>query len=227
MLDIDSIVFLNKKYYYKNNIEDFDEAADIILSTLQGQFLREGGYTSAKMLYDELHARLDDFFFDNGGFDSQIELYDLTRYLFEKVKYKGHKFVFADNKHIRETEPDYPKTYLGLIGHWAKQQSSIMTRDEILERITCIGSTSPKASFSWMMLGTNQDPRDKVFLMYDEYCYVLTEACQIDDDFLALFGPGRNSHCGSGRKRQFWLNRKSHYPNSFISFILNSDQTTQ
>lgn len=42
-----------------------------------------------------------------------------------------------------------------------------------------------KATFSWMMLGTNQNPRDKVFLMYDEYCYVLTEACQIDDDFLA------------------------------------------
>ena len=186
MLDIDSIVILNKKYYHKNNIEDFDEAADIILSTLQSQFLREGGYTSAKMLYDELHARLDDFFFDNGGFDSQIELYDLAKYLFEKVKYKGHKFVFAENKHIWETEPDYPKTYLGLMSHWAKRQNGIMTRAEIMDRLIDLGSNSPASSFSALMSGSTQNTKEKVFLMYDEYRYVLTEDCHIDEDFLLI-----------------------------------------
>ena len=185
MLDTDNIIIMNDKYYHRGNIEDFDEAADIILSTIQSQFQREGGYTSAKMVYDELHIRLEDFFFDNGKFDSQIELYDLARYLFEKVKYKGFTFVFADNKHIWKEEPDYPKTYLGILSHWAKKQNSLMTRDEILERLVSIGSNSPQATFSWLMLAENQNPREKTFLMYDEYRYVLTEACHIDDAFLS------------------------------------------
>ena len=98
-LETENAVMMNDKYYHRQNIEDYDEAAEIILSTLQSQFQREGGYTSAKMLYDELHVRLEDFFFDNGRFDSQVEVYDLTRHFFETTKYKGYSFVFSDNKH--------------------------------------------------------------------------------------------------------------------------------
>lgn len=185
MLDTENAVLINDKYYYKGNIEDFDETAGIILATVQGQFLRNGGYTSAKMLYDELHVRLDDFFFDNGGFDSPLELYDLTKYLFEKVQYKGNAYLFADHKHIWEKEPSYPKSYLGILSNWAKQQNSIMTRDEMIEKLAAMGSASPSATFSSLMLHEKQNPSEKVFLMYDEYKYVLTEACHIDDAFIA------------------------------------------
>lgn len=185
MLDTENAVLMNDKYYHKNNIEDFEETADIILATVQNQFQRNAGYTSAKMLYDELHVRLEDFFFDNGGFDSPVELYDLTRHLFEKIKYKGNSYIFAENKHIWENEPNYIKTYLGILSNWAKQQNNIMTRDEMIEKLIAMGSTSPTATFSYLMINENQNPSEKMFLMYDEYRYVLTEACHIDESFIS------------------------------------------
>lgn len=115
MLDTERVVLINGKYYDKDNIEDFEEAAEIILATLQSQFLHYGGYTSAKMLYDELHMRLEDFFFNNGNFESSVEIYDITRHLLEKIKYKGNTYIFVDNKHIRERKPNYPKSYLGIL----------------------------------------------------------------------------------------------------------------
>lgn len=184
MLDTERVVLINGKYYDKDNIEDFEEAAEIILATLQSQFLRYGGYTSAKMLYDELHVRLEDFFFNNGGFESSVEIYDITRHLFEKIKHEGNAYIFADNKHIWEREPDYPKSYLGILSHWARQQHDIMTRNEMLEKLNAMGSTSPAATFSYLMLNEKQNPAEKTFLMYDVYRYVLTEACHIDDSFL-------------------------------------------
>ena len=184
-LETENAVMMNDKYYHRQNIEDYDEAAEIILSTLQSQFQREGGYTSAKMLYDELHVRLEDFFFDNGRFDSQVEIYDLARHFFETTKYKGYTFVFYDNKHIWEREPDYPKTYLGILSHWARMQKSIMTRAEMLERLVSMGVSAPQATFSWIMLGENQNPKEKLFMMFDEYRYVLTDSCGIDDDFIS------------------------------------------
>lgn len=185
ILTIKEIIIINDKYYHISSIEDFDNAAEIILDTIQAQFRKEQGYTSAKMLYNELHVRLEDFFFDNGSFDSQIEIYDIAKYLFEKTKYKGYYFVFADNKHIWESEPDYPKTYLGLLSHWAKLQNGIITRNEMLEYLERIGSNNPSVAFSWLMLDDNQNPKEKVFLMYDEYRFVLADVCGIEEAFLS------------------------------------------
>ena len=190
ILTIEEIILINEKYYHINSIEDFDDAADIILDTIQAQFRKEQGYTSAKMLYNELHIKLEDFFFDNGGFDSQIEIYDIAKYLFEKTNYKGFCFVFADNKHIWESEPDYPKTYLGLLSHWAKLQNGIITRNEMLEYLERIGSNNPSVAFSWLMLDDNQNPKEKVFLMYDEYRFVLADMCGIDEVFLSNIQSG-------------------------------------
>lgn len=185
ILTIEEIILINEKYYHISSIEDFDDAADVILDTIQAKFRKEQGYTSAKMLYNELHIKLEDFFFDNGGFDSQIEIYDIAKYLFEKTKYKGFGFVFADNKHIWESEPDYPKTYLGLLSHWAKLQNGIITRNEMLDCLEKIGSNNPSVAFSWLMLDDNQNPKEKVFLMYDEYRFVLADTCGIDEFFLS------------------------------------------
>ena len=182
----DKVILINDKYYHIDNIEDFDETADIILSVIQNLFREYGGYTSAKLLFDALKARLEDFFFDNNGeFESAVEIYDIARYLFEKTSYKGNSYVFYDNKHIWESEPDYPKTYLGIIGNWARQRNGLMSRDDMLECFSNIGSGSPSATFSWMMLNEGQNPKEKTFLMYDEYRFVLTEEVNIDETFLS------------------------------------------
>lgn len=73
-------IHIGNLYFHKDNIEDFDEAANIILESLKNQFSKFGGYTSAKLLYSDVHGRLDDFFFDNGSFESEREVYDFTRY---------------------------------------------------------------------------------------------------------------------------------------------------
>ena len=177
---------LGPLYFHKDNIEDFDEAADIILESLKKQFNKNGGYTSAKLLYSDVHGRLDDFFFNNGAFESEKEIYDLAQYLFSQVNYNGFKFVFAENKHIWESEPNYPKNYLNILANFARLQNSIATRDEMLTWLENMGSTSTAATFSNMMLSKSQNPSEKVFLMFDEYQYVLAEACNINGDFLAV-----------------------------------------
>lgn len=169
------------KYYHINNISDYSEMADILLETLQKQFLYGGGYTSAKQLYEDVKVRLDDFFFYNDGFESRAEVYDIAKSLFEKTGYKNNKFVFYNNMHIWESEPNYPKDHLGLIYHWAKMNNGIISRDEIIERLEAIGCGNPAASFSNIIFGNGAN----VLWQYSEYKFVLSEAVKVNAEFLS------------------------------------------
>ncbi len=186
ILDVENkAAYINEKYYHIDNIEDLAELSEIMFAGMQELFQRHGGYTSSKLLFEALRMRLEDFFFDNNGrFESEIEVYELARYLFEKVNYKGQHYIFSDRKHVWAEEPDYPKSYLGILSNWARQQNGIASRDEMLEWLEFIGAGSPQATFSFMMRRDGQNSKERLFLMYDEYDFVLTEKVNINDDFL-------------------------------------------
>lgn len=175
------IVLVLKRYYHQDNISDYYEMADILLEVISRQFSQNGDYTSARQLYIEARPRLDDFFFYNNAFDSRQEVYDLALHLFEREKYKGKSFIFMNNTHIWKEEPDYPKDYHGLMIKYAREHGNTFSREEAVSYFEQIGSTTPSATFSSVIFNTG----NKSFLQYDENQFVLTEAVEINDYFLA------------------------------------------
>lgn len=174
-------VLILKKYYHRDNISDYQEMADILLEVINKQFSQNGNYTSAQQLYNEARPRLDDFFFYNNAFDSRQEVYDLAAHLFDQEKYKGNSFIFMNNMHIWKEEPDYPKDYHGLLIKYAREHGNTFSREDALSYFDQIGSTTPAATFSNVIFNTGS----KSFLQYAENQFVLTEAIQINDYFLA------------------------------------------
>lgn len=174
-------VLIMKKYYHRDNISDYQEMSDILYEVISKQFSQNGNYTSAQQLYNEARPRLDDFFFYNNAFDSRQEVYDLAVHLFEQEKYKGSSFIFMNNMHIWKEEPDYPKDYHGLMIKYAREHGNTFSREDAISCFEQIGSTTPAATFSNMIFNTGS----KSFLQYAENQFVLTEAIQINDFFLA------------------------------------------
>lgn len=173
-------VLVLKKYYHPNSISDYQEMADVLLEVISKQFAQNGNYTSAQLLYNEARPRLDDFFFYNNAFDSRQEVYDLAVHLFEQEKYKGNSFIFLNNMHIWKEEPDYPKDYHGLLIKYGREHGNVFSREEAMAYFLQIGSQSPSATFSNVLFTTGS----RSFLQYAENQFVLTEAVQINENFL-------------------------------------------
>lgn len=164
-----------KKYYHKDQIELFDEMAQILASSLDKQFAKNDGYSSAKQLYIEARGRLDDFFFYNNSFDSQTEVYDLAKHLFQKEQVNGLCYIFYSNTHIWKQEPSYPKEYSGLLIDYARKHNGVFSRYEAEDYLESIGSASPAQTVSNVIMNTGSQR----FLQYDENQFVLDEALSV------------------------------------------------
>lgn len=166
-------VFVNNRYYHKENIFDYDAMADVLLQILTRQFDNNGGFTSALLLYKEAHMRLSDFFFNNGGsFDSEKEVFDLAKQVFSVDHYKGHNFVFVRGMYIWEKEPGYTKDATGLLLKFGRDNGGTFNKESALEFLKFIGSDNPSGLFSNITLYQNQD---KIFLQYGPYDFILKE----------------------------------------------------
>lgn len=140
-------IYINGKYYHKDNICDFDEMADILLEILQKQFKSGNGFTSSAKLFSEASIKLEDFFFDNNGsFESEKEVYDLARHLFEVAQYKGNTFIFTKGMYIWEKDLGYSKDASGLLVKFAEEKGSAFNKDEAMEYLSSF-SENPRALF--------------------------------------------------------------------------------
>lgn len=166
-------VYVNNKYYHKDNIFDYDAMADVLLQILTRQFDKNGGFTSSSLLYQEAHARLSNFFFNNDGcFDSEKEVFGLAKHVFSVDHYKGRCFVFVRGMYIWEKEPDYTKDATGLLLKFGRDNGGIFNKESALEFLKSIGSDNPSGLFSNITLYQNQD---KIFLQYGPYDFILKE----------------------------------------------------
>lgn len=166
-------VYVNNKYYHKDNIFDYDAMADVLLQILTRQFDKNGGFTSSSLLYQEAHARLSNFFFNNDGcFDTEKEVFDLAKQVFSVDHYRGRNFVFVQGKYIWEKEPDYTKDATGLLLKFGRDNGGIFNKESALEFLKSIGSDNPGGLFSNITLYRNQD---KIFLQYGPYDFILKE----------------------------------------------------
>lgn len=179
-LKADNYICAAGKYYQTNHIEQFDEMAKALSNVLTKQFNKYDGYTSAKQLYIESKNKLDDFFFYNNSFDSKAEVYDLAKYLFEKIHYEGKSYIFYNNTHIWEKEPPYPKDYSGLLIKLGRNNNGVFSRWGAEEYLDWIGSASPAQTVSNIINNTGK----MLFLQYSENQFVLDESLQISKSIL-------------------------------------------
>ena len=170
------------KCFHRENIEDFDSMADILLGILSHQFNAYGGYTSDVQLYKEAQSKLDDFFFYNGAFDSRAEVYDLAMALFDKIGYKNHYFVFRDRRHIWKVKPDYSMDFGGLLIKYGREHGNTFSREEAISHFEFHGSGTPAQTLSLIL---NRSGRNN-FLQYSENRFVLAEAMNVSEQFLDL-----------------------------------------
>ncbi len=167
--------------YVKDSIEDLDEAADILLKTLKELFNRNSGYTSAHELYKSVQAQLDDFFYDNDAFESESEIYQLAAYLFDQAGYKNTHFIFRNNLHIWEREPDYPMGDNGLLILWARENQGILTSYNAYENYKRRGVNEGSLSATFAL---SMDKVFDKFWMVEDGTYLLKEKISITPDFL-------------------------------------------
>lgn len=171
------IEIAREKYIHRDNIVDLDEAAECLLNILQMHFRQFDGYTNCRLLFDAVRIELPLFINDN-ALEDEVKIYAITKHLFSKECFGGYRFVFYNNIHIWEKEPDYPKSIRGLLMHRARLNGGIITRLEsemFLEKIK-------------MRLGNFQQAiqseNDSTFYQYAPGEYVLSEALSIDKDWL-------------------------------------------
>jgi hypothetical protein len=167
-------VKVRDNYIHKNNICDLDGATTVILNALQSMFGKHGGHCTYTMLFIAVRARLEDFFFDN-GFDSALEIFDLAAHLFGKEDLDGNHFIFYNSTHIWETEPNYPKSYVGLFIKWARENDGIISREQCKANLEMIGASSIDANFS-----NTYNACKHFFWQFESYKFVLAEIIYID-----------------------------------------------
>jgi hypothetical protein len=181
VLESNCYVCILGKFYHTDSISDYHEMADVLLEVILRQFSTQGDYTSAKILYDEVRPKLDDFFFYNNAFDSRQEIYDFACHLFAKEKINGYEFIFADRTHIWKEEPDYTKNYCGLLIKYAREHGNVFSRDEASDYFEQIGSSTAYTTLSNTLLYIGSE----LFLQYADNQFVLAEALNVDDEFLS------------------------------------------
>lgn len=167
--------------YVKDSIADLDDAAEILLKALQELFNRNGGYTSAHELFKSVQAQLDDFFYDNGAFESESEVYQLASYLFEQTGYKNHHFIFRQGIHIWEQEPDYPMGDQGLLILWARENQGVLTTSCAHENFKRRGVNDNSLSSTFAL---SMNKVFEQFWMVKDGIYLLKEKIHLTSDFL-------------------------------------------
>jgi hypothetical protein len=165
------------QYIHRDSIIGIDNAAEIILTTLKKLFIKNSGYVSIYQLFSALRPDLDVFMFDN-DIETHEQIYAITAYLFSKEKYKGNSFIFHMRMHIWQKEPDYPRSYAGLIVKWAKERQNLVNRKICIEKLRNIGAANPSTAFS-VAVRENKE----LFWQYKPYEYLLSEAVHVDENW--------------------------------------------
>lgn len=163
-------------FIHKNVIVDIDEAAETLLRILQTQFIQFDGYSNYRLLFDAARINLSLFMNDN-AFEDDVTIYYLTKHLFSKERFGGHRFAFYGNEHIWEKEPDYPKSIKGLLIHQARLAGGKITRSECeiyLDKINM-----GRSNFNQAVLRTG----DSTFYQYEAGTYLLSEMMNIDTEW--------------------------------------------
>lgn len=176
------VIDINDRLYVKETIALFEETADLLEHALSGLFDENGGYTSAHELYQTVQFDLDDFFYENDAFESEREVFDIAAYLFCKLGYKGHHYIFRGNMHIWRETPDYAMADCGLLIHWARLNGGVLTRQIGYDNLERRGA--PETGRSAIFTLAMQKAKDKFWVLNSDE-FLLKEDMDISAEFIS------------------------------------------
>lgn len=170
------IIEMNRRLYHEEALVDFEEGADTLEAVLDKLLKKNDGIATAKNLYEYARSEMAMFFNDN-GITGQQSVYDLARYLFEKLKYHGKHYVFKSNMYI--SLPEFSAdSVIDIVSKYAREKGTTVTYDELVHYLDGLGSNTGN------LRGLMRIDKEPVFLIYAENEYLLAELMHIDADFL-------------------------------------------
>ena len=170
------IIEMNKRLYHEKALVDLEEGADALEAVLDKLLKRNNGIATAKSLYEYACSEMAMFFNDNDITDQQ-SVYDLARYLFEKLKYHGKWYIFKSNAYI--SLPDVSAdSVIDIIRKYAKEKGATVRFKEIESYLIGLGLNTGSLRTSMRI------DKEPVFLVYAENEYLLAELLHIDAAFL-------------------------------------------
>lgn len=174
------VVCLADGCYSARHIVMLEEAGATIGRALDMLFDAGGGYTSAHELFKAVREGLDDFFYENGDFETEREVYDLAVYFFEKRRLNGRTYLFYNNTHIWRERPDYDTSDFGLLIHWARLNDGVMTKEYGYEKLAQRGATTQVASAFSQAIAKAMDR----FWVVEDDVYLLKEGHEVSQEIL-------------------------------------------
>ena len=170
------IIEMNKRLYHEEALVDLEEGADALEAVLDKLLKRNNGIATAKSLYEYACSEMAMFFNDNDIADQQ-SVYDLARYLFEKLNYHGKRYIFKSNNYI--SLPDVSAdSVIDIVRKYAKDKGSTVGFKEIENYLIGLGLNTGSLRASMRI------DKEPVFLIYAENEYLLAELLHIDAAFL-------------------------------------------
>lgn len=166
---------LSGKLLHENALVDWEEARDALTATVEKLLSRNGGYISASQLFEFVHADLQMFLNDNDLDDSK-SVFDLARFLFEKVHYQGLHLHFQGS-HISRTETAVSSN-LDLFRNYAREQGGVFREEELEDYLQRVGVKTGNLR-TQMQLHTAP-----IFLLYAEHTLMLVESMRVDTAWL-------------------------------------------
>ena len=179
------IIEMNRRLYHEDALVDFEEGADTLEVVLDKLLKKNDGIATAKHLYEYACSEKAMFFNENNIADQQ-SVYDLARYLFEKLKYHGKWYVFRSNIYISLPEVSADSN-IGLIQKYAREKGTTVTFKEMESYLGGLGLNTGN------LRGVMRIDKEPVFFIYAENEYLLADLMHIDATFL------KTVHCALRR----------------------------
>lgn len=170
-----NIVEIKNGFIHRECIIDLDKTAEIILEMLKKQFHQFNGYTNSHILFEAAKSDIS-WFMNKNNFTDELSVYAIAKHLFSKEKYHNNCFVFAENLHVWEYEPHYPKNIDGILINLARKNGGKITR-KACESLLIKLKLSVNHIISFI-----HNTNDSTFYFYNEDVYILSEYLALDEN---------------------------------------------
>ena len=169
------IMELDHRFYHDEAFVDFEEASDKIEDILDKLLKKNNGIATAAQLYEYAKSDLSMFLNEN-AISGQQAIYDLARYLFEKLDYHGKRYCFRSNTYISLPEVSADSNN-SIIQKYAREKGTTVTFSEIESYIKGLGLNGGN------LRGLMRIDKEPIFLIYQENEYLLAELMHMDSEF--------------------------------------------
>ena len=170
-----AIIELKQRIIHREALVDFDDGANELEDIIDKLLKKNNGVVSSAQLYEFSKSQMTMFLNDN-GIDDQQSVFDLARYLFEKIKYHGKHYAFKSNTYLSLPEASIDSN-IDIVCKYAKEKGTIVSFEELETYMKKLGLNTTN------LRGTMKIDKEPIFLIYQENEYLLAELIHMDDDF--------------------------------------------